>query len=51
MARRLWLIVPAVVIALVVALILIWRPLDRLAATAPPVENAGCRTRPGSRPA
>ena len=37
---RLWLIVPAVVIALVVALILIWRPLDRLAATAPPVENA-----------
>jgi hypothetical protein len=38
-SSKLWLIVPAALVALVVALILIWRPLDRLAATSPPVEN------------
>jgi ZIP family zinc transporter len=39
-ASRLWLVVPAALVALVVALILIWRPLDRLATSSPPVENA-----------
>ena len=41
MARtRLWLALPAVVLALIVALLLLWRPLDRLTTGAPPVEEA-----------
>ena len=39
-ASKLWLVVPAALVAMVVALILIWRPLDRLSASSPPVENA-----------
>ncbi len=34
-----WLAVPAVALVLVVALLLIWRPLDQLSASAPPVEE------------
>lgn len=39
-ATRLWLALPLVILALVVALLLIWRPFERLTANAPPVENA-----------
>jgi ZIP family zinc transporter len=39
-ASRLWLIVPAALVVLVVAIILIWRPLDHLTASSPPVENS-----------
>ena len=39
-ATRLWLAFPLALLTLVVALLLVWRPLDRLSATAPPVENA-----------
>ena len=35
-----WLALPAAVLVLIVALLLIWRPLDRLSAGAPPVEEA-----------
>src|SRR5262245_57401134 len=38
-ATRLWLALPLVILTLVVALLLVWRPLDKLTATAPPVEN------------
>ena len=34
-----WLAVPAIALAAVVALLLVWRPLDRLSAAAPPVEE------------
>ncbi len=37
---RLWLALPAVILVLVVALLLWWRPLDRLSMEAPPVEEA-----------
>jgi zinc transporter, ZIP family len=37
---RFWLALPAAVLALIVALLLIWRPLDRLSSEAPPVEEA-----------
>jgi ZIP family zinc transporter len=37
---RLWLAIPAALLIAVVALLLWWRPLDRLAGSAPPVENA-----------
>jgi len=37
---RFWLALPAVILACVVALLLWWRPLDRLAVGAPPVEEA-----------
>ena len=39
-ASRLWLALPLVILAAIVTLLLLWRPLDRLAASAPPVENA-----------
>lgn len=39
-ASRGWLAVPAVLLILVVALLLWWRPLDLLSAGAPPVEEA-----------
>lgn len=39
-ATRFWLILPLAILTLVVALLLIWRPFDRLIANAPPVENA-----------
>jgi zinc transporter ZupT len=39
-ATRTWLAVPALLLALTVTMLLWWRPLDRLAATAPPVEEA-----------
>ena len=35
-----WLALPAAVLVLIVALLLIWRPLDRLSQEAPPVEEA-----------
>lgn len=35
-----WLGLPAAVLALVVALLLLWRPLDQLSSGAPPVEEA-----------
>lgn len=37
---RWWLAVPAALLVVVVALLLAWRPLDRLSAAAPPVEKA-----------
>ena len=37
---RVWLALPAAILILVVALLVWWRPLDRLAAGAPPVEEA-----------
>jgi zinc transporter ZupT len=37
---RLWLALPAVLLVGAVALLLWWRPLDQLAASAPPVEEA-----------
>ena len=37
---RFWLALPAVIVACMVALLLWWRPLDRLAVGAPPVEEA-----------
>ena len=37
---RFWLALPAVILACVVALLLWWRPLDRIAVGAPPVEEA-----------
>jgi zinc transporter ZupT len=39
-ATRFWLALPLVILALVVALLLFWRPLDRFTSSAPPVENA-----------
>ncbi len=39
-SARVWLALPALILVAVVALLLWWRPLDRLAADAPPVENA-----------
>ncbi len=39
-SRHFWLSVPLVVTVAIVALLLIWRPLDRLSAEAPPVEEA-----------
>lgn len=39
-APRYWLAVPALILTLVVALLIVWRPLDRLALDAPPVEEA-----------
>ncbi len=47
---RFWLALPAVVLALIVALLLTWRPLDRLSQAAPPVEEAAIervQLRPG----
>jgi len=35
-----WLALPAAVLVLIVALLLVWRPLDRLSQQAPPVEEA-----------
>jgi zinc transporter ZupT len=40
MTRRLWLIVPALIVVLTVALLAWWRPLDSLTIGAPPVETA-----------
>ena len=39
-SARFWLGLPIVVLALIVALLLLWRPLDRLTQEAPPVEEA-----------
>lgn len=39
-ASRLWLALPALLLTLTVALLIIWKPLDRLAVNAPPVEEA-----------
>lgn len=39
-ATRAWLAVPVLLLALTVTLLLWWRPFDRLAASAPPVEEA-----------
>jgi len=39
-ANWFWLALPAAVLVLIVALLLIWRPLDRLSQQAPPVEEA-----------
>jgi zinc transporter ZupT len=39
-ATRLWLALPLAILTLVVALLLLWRPLDRFTSGAPPVENA-----------
>lgn len=39
-SKHFWLALPVVVLALVVALLLVWRPLDRLSQQAPPVEEA-----------
>jgi zinc transporter, ZIP family len=39
-SRRLWLGLPVVVLVLTVALLLVWRPLDRLTQESPPVEEA-----------
>lgn len=49
-AGRIWLALPAAVLVLIVALLLIWRPLDGLSQGAPPVEEAaieGVRLSPG----
>ncbi len=39
-ASRAWLALPAIILALTVALLLWWRPLDQLASGSPPVEEA-----------
>jgi len=39
-ATRFWLVLPLAILTLVVALLLIWRPFERLTSNAPPVENA-----------
>jgi ZIP family zinc transporter len=39
MRRLLWLIVPVALLAALLAALLVWRPLDRLASGAPPVEE------------
>ena len=39
-SNRFWLGLPVVVLVLIVALLLLWRPLDRLTQEAPPVEEA-----------
>ena len=39
-SNRFWLGLPVVVLVLIVALLLLWRPLDRLSQEAPPVEEA-----------
>lgn len=39
-STRFWLGLPVVVLVLIVALLLLWRPLDRLTHEAPPVEEA-----------
>ena len=39
-SRHFWLALPLVVTVAIVALLLIWQPLDRLSAEAPPVEEA-----------
>ena len=39
-SKHFWLALPVVVLVLVVALLLVWRPLDRLTQDAPPVEEA-----------
>lgn len=39
-ASRTWLLLPALILAAVVALLLWWRPLDKLASGVPPVEEA-----------
>ena len=39
-SSRIWLALPVVVLALIVALLLWWRPLDGLSQGAPPVEEA-----------
>ena len=47
---RIWLALPLAVLALIVALLLIWRPLDGLSQGAPPVEEGaieGVRLSPG----
>ncbi len=41
---RAWLALPAVILALTVALLLWWRPLDQLASGSPPVEEAVIET-------
>ena len=39
-ANWFWLALPAAVLVLIVALLLMWRPLDQLSQQAPPVEEA-----------
>ncbi len=39
-SKHFWLALPLVVLAVIVALLLLWRPLDRLTQEAPPVEEA-----------
>ncbi len=39
-ANWFWLALPAAVLVLIVALLLVWRPLDQLSQQAPPVEEA-----------
>ena len=39
-SKHFWLALPLVVMVAIVALLLIWRPLDRLSQGAPPVEEA-----------
>lgn len=43
-SSRLWLALPALFLMLTVAALLVWKPLDRLAAGAPPVEEAVVET-------
>ncbi len=53
-STRFWLGLPVVVLALIVALLLLWRPLDRLTQEAPPVEEAAIERvnlTPGMSPA
>ena len=47
----LWLLLPLVVLAGILAMLLFARPLDELTASAPPVETARASKRRGSRPA
>ena len=39
-STKVWLALPVAILVLIVALLLIWRPLDRLSQDAPPVEEA-----------
>jgi zinc transporter, ZIP family len=39
-SKHFWLTLPLVVMVAIVALLLVWRPLDRLSQAAPPVEEA-----------
>ena len=49
-ATRFWLILPLAILTLVVALLLIWRPFDRLDRERPAGRECRRRIRSGSRP-